>query len=842
MSRSPADRYALDCELFDPPAVPDLDHLPDEKKVRPADDLGRFVAELYRHVERGELSFNYQSERERFLTSWHGLDVDDLAAAARRQAGNAWVPIGTRRERFADGRRGTADDVLDVVAFAVDLDVLCAHHARTDLPPTIDDAHDLLTDYPLAPTVITATGGGLQAWWMLAEPTPAADVLDVLRRWGASWRELGRRRGWHVDSTASLDHVFRLPGTTNTAAGTVVEIVAADYGLRYGLDDLDAACVEETVPPRPKPTPRPRNGQALAGDRYNATHTCDELIEREGCVYSHTNRDGSRHYFAPHRATSRERTGVTTYTDGHCAIWSETFAGQHGLETALEPDARTYDAFGLFAYLDHRGDFSAAARAYAKVDPPASNGVGQVPGPVDNGSSTPTDVDAETGEIRRAPLPDEFWTAHPHLEHIRDAAWARGRAPAAVLAAVMARVVADLDHRYVLPPTVGAVGSLNSGFVLIAPTGVGKSSSDAIAGEMLALPSRAGDPSPRGVPLGSGEGIAETYMGTRTATDEEKELGLAVKGQVREQMRWRELFIGDEGQAVMQQGKRNGSTLMSALRTMLTGGALGQQNAAADTRRRIPAHMYRAAVLLGFQVGTASELLDDADKGTPGRFTFVSAVDATIPAPGERPPWPGFLHIEEIPPGWHHDLERIGANLCIPVALNVGAQIEADDHARQTGAATGTAAEAHANLVRLRNAATLGRIMTGRPEVSDESWHLAGMVAEHSRRTLALIAETATQGARRREVEMSNRLADRAVNAVARTEAHRTVEAAKRIARKVREEPGITRSNLRRQLRKWRDEFDDGITHALEQRWITSHTEPGQGEPKHTFQPGEVRP
>jgi hypothetical protein len=805
-----AERYASDVEAFGAPAV--------------VDELGRFVAELYRDAERGELSFVTGQAN---VPHWHGLEVDALAAAARQQAGDVWVPIASRVRRLPGRKRGGADDVLDVFAVAVDLDVNCAHHERTDLPPTLDDATSLLADFPLVPTVIDATGGGLQAWWFLAEPSPATEVLEVLGRWGANWRELGRRRGWHVDNTSSVEHVFRLPGTLNTRAGSVVTIEHADYGRRFGLDDLDEACVEETVPPRPKPSPRPRlDGERLAGDRYNAAHTCDELLEAAGCVLSHVARStGDRHYFAPHRAETKDKTGATVYADGHCAIYSETFARSQGLPTALG-DRRTLDAFGLYARLEHGGDFSAAAKAIAKQDPPTT--------------TTPPNVNPETGEILdpRPPLPDEFW-AHPRLAHVRRAAHARGRAPVAVLACVLARVAAELDHVYVLPPIVGADGSLNLAVALVAATGSGKSSSDGIAEELLRFDTTL-DCRPRGLPLGSGEGVAEAYMGTRTATEDEQAAGLGKT--IREQMRWNELFIGDEGQAIVAAARRNGATLLPTLRTLVTGGPLGQQNAASDNRRRIPAHGYRAAVLLGFQTATAVELLDDAAGGTPARFLFAAATDPTIPAPADRPEWPGTLTVSLPGATWRETLERgRGARRRIPVCAAAIDEVTAEDHRRSTGGHV-AAVDAHRDLVRLQIAAHLGVLLDGHPAVTDETWRLAGHLTAHSRVVVAGIEAHAAGEVRLVEQATSDRLAARAVNAAAKQEAWRVVECARRIARRVRAEPGITRGEVRGELRRWRDEFDDGLDHALDHGWVTEHSEAGQGQGKRVLHPGEERP
>ena len=254
--------------------------------------------------------------------------------------------------------------MLDVYAFAVDLDHRCAHHTKDDLPPDLDSALSLLDDFPLAPTVIVATGGGAQALWFAAEPWPAEDATPVLARWGVNWRTLGRRRGWHVDSTASLEHVFRLPGTRNVTAQADVAIIDADWTCRYGLDDLDEALVEEPIPERPKPPKRDRaDSEQLAGDRFNEHTDAGSLLEARGFVLSHQQYNGDRHYYAPHRAQSRERSGATVYTDGHAAIWSETFASAHGLKAK-----HGYDAFGLFTRLEHGGDFKAATQAVVNAE------------------------------------------------------------------------------------------------------------------------------------------------------------------------------------------------------------------------------------------------------------------------------------------------------------------------------------------------------------------------------------------------------------------------------------------------------------------------------------------
>lgn len=486
--------------------------------------------------------------------------------------------------------------------------------------------------------------------------------------------------------------------------------------------------------------------------------------------------------------------------------------------TALDPDA-----FAAGPWLAGEDQFAAPALTNEEVAASEAGRVGTV-----------------AAEDPRPPLPAEFWQ-HPRLAHVRQAAHARGRAPAGVLVCVLVRLCAELEHVYVLPPIVGADGSLNLAVAPVGASGSGKSTSDHLAAELLDFVGCV-TPRPRGLSLGSGEGVAEAYMGSRPATEDEKDAGLAVQGKIREQVRWNELFVGDEGQAVLAHGKRSGSTLLPTLRTLVTGGTLGQQNAAGDNRRMIPAHRYRAGVLLGFQTATAVELLDDAGGGTPQRFVFVAATDSTIPAPGDRPSWPGELAVDLPPPSWRDSLPKGPYGLRrIPVCDAARREILDDDHARNTGA-DGDVHGAHRNLVRAKVAAHLGVLLDGRPAVTDETWRLAGMLVAHSRAVIADIEAHSQREARQRERATSDRLAERAVNAAVQSEAHRIVECAKKIARKVRTEPGISRSDARRSLVRWRDVFDDGLDHAINTEWVTEHREPGQGEAKRVLHPGNTRP
>jgi hypothetical protein len=220
----------------------------------------------------------------------------------------------------------------------------------------------------LAPTVIVDTGNGLQPWWLLLEPVEAMEADEVVRRFGVTWVELGKRHGWQLDNVGRIERVFRLPGTINTktSPGRAVRIVEARWERRYGLDDLDAHTLEPTTPPRPPRPPRATQAGIPLDDRpsvwYKQNHPIADVLLAAGCGYAFTSRTtGRATYYAPHRAETREQIGVEVYDDPECeraVIWSRTWAAKLG----VEPQA-SLNAFRLFALTKHGGDFTAAARA-----------------------------------------------------------------------------------------------------------------------------------------------------------------------------------------------------------------------------------------------------------------------------------------------------------------------------------------------------------------------------------------------------------------------------------------------------------------------------------------------
>lgn len=126
----------------------------------------------------------------------------------------------------------------------LDIDILGPGHKAINLPANEAEALELLAMMRLAPSVLVRSGGGLQAWWLFAEPWIFADDADRNRAavLAASWvmtaQAHGNAREWKVDSTKDLARVLRVAGTYNRKHKPV--LIAAEYfGHRYQPSDFD---------------------------------------------------------------------------------------------------------------------------------------------------------------------------------------------------------------------------------------------------------------------------------------------------------------------------------------------------------------------------------------------------------------------------------------------------------------------------------------------------------------------------------------------------------------------------------------------------------------------------
>jgi len=156
--------------------------------------------------------------------SMWGKSSDELLHAidiTLKPSSDLFVGVGLSPENFGPDRRCPADKTAGLLGFVADIDIRHSVHAQEALPASQEAALELLKAMPLASTLVTHSGHGLQAWWCFNEPWIFDDdeerkqAQQLAADWGATIREIAQRRNYSLDSTHDLARVMRLPGTIN---------------------------------------------------------------------------------------------------------------------------------------------------------------------------------------------------------------------------------------------------------------------------------------------------------------------------------------------------------------------------------------------------------------------------------------------------------------------------------------------------------------------------------------------------------------------------------------------------------------------------------------------------
>lgn len=310
-------------------------------------------------------------------------------------------------------------------------------------------------------------------------------------------------------------------------------------------------------------------------------------------------------------------------------------------------------------------------------------------------------------------LPADFWDTRHVLRHVRQAAWSRNRCPDVVLYTVLARIAAMAPHDVACDTGVGSPATVNFYAAPVGGPATGKTTGVSTGCELLTPPPWL-DIADQ-LPLGSGEGVAEVYMGT---VKEKDDRGKTVT--VRKQVRHNAFFYVDEGEALTRTLERTGSTTGEALRRGWSGATLGQRNATDERTRIIHARTYSLGMVIGFQPTTIGALLADAPAGTPQRFIYCWAADPSIPT--VQPSWPGGIAWnppQAVPPGGY----------AIDPAIRK--EIHETDLARARGEADVEQLDAHSTLTKVKTALLLA-LLEERVEVTLDDWALAEIIWQTS--------------------------------------------------------------------------------------------------------------
>jgi hypothetical protein len=405
-------------------------------------------------------------------------------------------------------------------------------------------------------------------------------------------------------------------------------------------------------------------------------------------------------------------------------------------------------------------------------------------------------------------LPQEFWDARKVHTQIRTAAWARVQIPDVAFYAVLTRLAAMVDHHTKVDSGIAGPAPLNLMVAAVGSSGEGKSQSVEVASELLPDELVPVDwDLHTDLPLGSGEGIAEAYMGTKSE-DINSERSKTVRCQVRHNIH----FYVDEGATLNALiSGRKGSTLGPTLRSAWNGATLGSTNATEDRTRLVKKGTYTFGMVVGHQPTTAIELIRDSETGMAQRFLFASANDPLIPDARVR--WPGELALK---PG------TLTCPSIIDMHIDIKDELYRESLQRKRGVYSLAQLDGQMPLMLVKIAALLA-ILDSRRLVTVEDWVLAKTVWNTSK---AVRDELLRRASREAEKEMEERqersVKRRVAEEVAVSQIPVDVErVAKKIANYVTEAEYLTNRQVKDKIAgRDREYRPAAITYAVEKGWV----------------------
>jgi hypothetical protein len=201
-----------------------------------------------------------------FAHTHHAVEFRALPSKARCFTRNQnqvqqFIKEHAREDVFFGGatREGGGDKSYcrEVVALWVDIDFETTPKPR---------AHELLKSFPLQPSVVVGSGGGLHLYFLLEEAVSACDErLEPILR--CLVRALGGD-----GAAAEVARIMRLPGTRNFKykPPRPCQVLEAHWDRRYPLHDFDSFAGQEHQVPTPENSD---SGDKIAKGRRNVTLT-----------------------------------------------------------------------------------------------------------------------------------------------------------------------------------------------------------------------------------------------------------------------------------------------------------------------------------------------------------------------------------------------------------------------------------------------------------------------------------------------------------------------------------------------------------------------------------------
>ena len=215
-----------------------------------------FLSALFGAETKGYINL-WTSEDKK--TRWFNVeDIESMVDEAMnlRDLHNVYFGLGVRNKNLGQFQRGTSADVMSLPCVWIEIDTKDGVHAADNLP-TKEEVQSILDTFPLEPSIINHSGGGLHCYWLLEDSAKIRSDKDLksaermLSRFQSVFIQLARVKQLHIDNTADLARVLRVPGTFNRKSepkpvSTVIFEPHKRYSLLELLDSIKS--IEEMLP------------------------------------------------------------------------------------------------------------------------------------------------------------------------------------------------------------------------------------------------------------------------------------------------------------------------------------------------------------------------------------------------------------------------------------------------------------------------------------------------------------------------------------------------------------------------------------------------------------------
>ncbi|MEI7831765.1 MAG: hypothetical protein WCJ56_00985 [bacterium] len=180
---------------------------------------------------------NYNGEVFNKESHWFSSahEASMFATGPECQGCDVYFGIGISHKDYGGYNLCPEDKVEGMTGFWIEFDIKGVNHADKNLPPNEAAVHALLAEFPLQPSFLVRSGGGMYAGWQFTKPWMLKDEYQrILERQAASafadtFRVSAKRHGFKVDNEYDLTRLLLVPGTFDhkTNPAKPVELIMA---------------------------------------------------------------------------------------------------------------------------------------------------------------------------------------------------------------------------------------------------------------------------------------------------------------------------------------------------------------------------------------------------------------------------------------------------------------------------------------------------------------------------------------------------------------------------------------------------------------------------------------